>query len=147
MSEGSCRFPKSTGKTRDPLRDLRAAKSIMQHSCDMGKRDLQAERVTVFVFCRVDCAVELMCEMLIAAGQAFLTVVCYTTARILVPLLSLGHLRVQSPLESHPGDFWWERPFRRLPTGHIGVQSHVATLIGLLLWGALAVVVALLQGI
>ena len=64
------------------------------------------------------------------------------TARIVLPLVSLGRLRVQA----RPRDTEARRreaalrPFHRLPNGQIAVRSDSAALLGALVWGTLAVV-------
>jgi hypothetical protein len=64
------------------------------------------------------------------------------TARIVLPLVSLGRLRVQA----RPRDAEARRseaalpPFHRLPSGQVAVGSDSAALLGALMWGTLAVV-------
>nr|WP_040326269.1 hypothetical protein [Aurantimonas manganoxydans] len=71
-------------------------------------------------------------------------VVGYTTARLLLPALSFGKLRVQT-LRSSEGGFNWFG-FRHETDGRILVESNMAGWLGLFVWIAALVVVIVFVG-
>lgn len=81
---------------------------------------------------------DILAELLAAPVRFFF----WGTARIVLPLFSLGRLRVMA----RPPDAEARRreaalrPFHRLPDGQMAVRSDSAALLGALMWGTLAVV-------
>ena len=63
-------------------------------------------------------------------GEFVLDVVGYGTARILIPLLSLGWVRVDSPMEDKGGFNWFG--LRREPDGAVLLESCTASWLGVL---------------
>jgi hypothetical protein len=70
-------------------------------------------------------------------GHLLLELFWYYTSRIVLPLASVGYLQVQPLTERDQAAWWWQRPFRRLPSGRIEVSVSMASAIGLAVWGAL----------
>ena len=82
-----------------------------------------------------------MLEVLLGVLQGPIESACHRTARLLLPLMSLGYLRVLDPAPPPPGKRRSRRGplFERLPNGQIAVQADpAAVLIGLAIWVALA---------
>lgn len=69
-------------------------------------------------------------------------IVGYTTARVLLPILSFGKLRVQR-IRSDEWGFNW-LGFRREPDGSFLVGSSMAGWLGLFLWLAVLVLTTIL---
>ena len=68
----------------------------------------------------------------------------YATAKILLPLVSLGRLRVLPKGEAAgAGGSGAVPPFRRFPSGHIGVRYDSACLLAALFWGVAITIVGL----
>jgi hypothetical protein len=75
---------------------------------------------------------ELFGQLVLGILQGFFEVVCYFTAKWLLPLVSRGRLQVLAPL---PPRKWWSiRSFTKLPNGQIGVYAEMATLLGVIFW-------------
>ena len=71
--------------------------------------------------------------------ETLIHIVCLYTAKALLPVLSLGYLRVL-PKTQVPHKSWWgEHPFQRLPQGGVGVSDEFAVLIGMVFWVAVAI--------
>jgi len=68
---------------------------------------------------------ELIFKLLTGLVQALLELVCFSTAKLLLPVISFGKLTVQPP--GHPPAYGQSRP--------IIVPSILAALFGLLFWG------------
>ena len=67
--------------------------------------------------------------------QLFVDVIGYATARLLIPALSFGMLRVESRADKLAKDKWL--PFSRRADGRIVVGADPASLIGLIMLIAL----------
>jgi hypothetical protein len=69
----------------------------------------------------------------------------YATAKIVLPLVSLGRLRVLPKLEAARAGSSGPAtpPFQRLPSGYIGVRYDSACFIGFLIWGVVIVIAGL----
>lgn len=81
---------------------------------------------------------ELIFQFLMATLQALLELVCYYTARFLIPLMSFGTLAVESP--RHPPAYGQQRP--------IVVGAWTAAIFGLVFWAIVIVaVIAILRAI
>ena len=66
--------------------------------------------------------------------QVFLEIVGFYTAKVVLPLVSLGYLRaLHSPFV--PLHELFRQPvYQRLPRGRIGIKSDIAAILGLLFW-------------
>lgn len=60
--------------------------------------------------------------------------ICYYTAKIILPVMSFGYIRVLGPSTNPPRSWWGERWIVRLPNGSIGLQSDFGAFIGMLIW-------------
>jgi hypothetical protein len=78
--------------------------------------------------------------------QLFWDFLPYVTARIILPLMSLGRLQVQSLIARDQVTWLWQRPFRRLPSGCVEVSVPMASAIGLMFWGVLLLWIVLRYG-
>ena len=58
---------------------------------------------------------------------------CYYTGKFILPVISLGWLKV----EDRPGSWW--NPFARLPNGRIAVSHDAAAIFGLIVWMAVII--------
>ena len=67
----------------------------------------------------------------------------YFIARIILPLVSLGYLQVQPLTARDLAEWWWQQPFRRLPSGRVEVSVPMATAIGFVIWGIVLLCVVL----
>jgi hypothetical protein len=79
-------------------------------------------------------------------GHLLVELFWYYTARVILPLSSLGYLRVQPLSAKNQAIWWWQKPFKRLSSGHVEVSVPMATVIGQLIWGTVFLVVALRYG-
>jgi hypothetical protein len=71
-------------------------------------------------------------------------VVCYSTARFLIPVLSFGMIRVERPSDTVTGFNWLG--FRRLAGKKYLLDATMAGWVGLFLWIAvLGVIIALVR--
>ncbi|OHV81963.1 hypothetical protein LCM4579_18445 [Ensifer sp. LCM 4579] len=68
-----------------------------------------------------------------------LEVIGYTTARLVLPLITLGKVRVQSVSSTETGFNWLG--FKRVPDGSLICQSPMAGWIGLIPWVVLVVLI------
>lgn len=67
-----------------------------------------------------------------------LEVIGYTTARLVLPLITLGKVRVQSISSTETGFNWLG--FKRVPDGSLICQAPMAGWIGLIPWVLVVVV-------
>lgn len=70
--------------------------------------------------------------------QGIFEVICYFTAKILLPVVSFGTVRAEGLQDVGP--FKWHG-FKQMPDGSIVVQHDTASLLGLLFWVAVVVAV------
>lgn len=72
-------------------------------------------------------------------AEAILQIAGYVTARVLVPVATLGRVQVETFAKSpvKPG----KGRIRRLPDGRLWMEAELASLVGLLFWAGVAVAV------
>lgn len=85
-----------------------------------------------------------MTELLLFLLSFVFDTLGYLTAWLLLPVLTLGRLRVE-PLMGGAFPVRGRGQIRKQPEGHWLVQAQLAPALGLLLWGCIGVAVCLIK--